>query len=87
MGKREDINLDKLAQACERRNVDLHDIIAEALLPEMRADEKSGMNLAKQADLAWKVIDKLEASKKATEITGPNGGAIQVTLGASDADL
>lgn len=72
MGARDTINLDRLAEACERYNVDIHNIIAESLTPEMRDNKDSGMTVKVQSDLAWKIIDKLEASKKAVEHSGPD---------------
>jgi hypothetical protein len=63
---RTDISLDRLAEACASRGVDINDIIAEALTPE----REESMGFRQQADLAWKVMDKLEASKKAIEVEG-----------------
>lgn len=65
-GKRETINLDLLAARCIERGVDVNDIIAEALTLAMREE----MGIKAQADLAWKILDKLEASKKAIEHSG-----------------
>ena len=80
MGKRDDINLDKLAEACERWKVDVHDVIAESLTPEMRADKESGMTMARQSDLAWKIVDKLEASKKAIEHSGSEKSPVRLII-------
>ena len=48
-GLPKEISLDRLVEACKARNIDVHQVIAEALSPEMRLDEKSGMNMREQA--------------------------------------
>lgn len=86
MGARENINLDKLAEACKKRNVDVNDVIARALTEDALKNAKdSGMNEKAQAELAWRIMDKQEASKKAIEHSGDVG--MQVVLQSSDADL
>lgn len=86
MGARDKINLDALARACRKRKVDIHAILAEALTESQRENaQESGMNMKAQADLAWKIMDKLEASKKAIEHSGETG--MVVTLQSRDADL
>ena len=83
MGKRTSINLDILAQRCAERNVDVNDILAEALTPEMR-DE---MGMKGQAELAWRIMDKLEASKKAVELGNDKSGAFTLVLQSADIDI
>ena len=86
MGARETINLDELAKACEKRGVNVNDVIARALTDDALQNAKeSGMNEKAQAELAWRIMDKQEASKKAVEHTGDVG--MQVILQSSDADL
>lgn len=77
LGKRSSINLDALAVECERRNVNINAILALALTDEMRDQaDTSGMTMKEQAALSWRIMDKLEASRKAVEITGAEGGPI-----------
>lgn len=81
MGARESINLDKLAEACERWRADVHDVIARALTDEAREEaERTGMTLKAQSELAWKIVDKLEASKKAIEHSGSEKAPVRLII-------
>jgi len=83
MGNRTTINLDVLAQRCAERNVDVNDIIAEALTIELREE----MGIRAQADLAWKIMDKLEASKKAVELGNNKDNPFTLILQSADLDI
>ena len=81
-GLPKDISLDRLVAACKRRGADVHDVIAEALTPAMRLDEKSGMTMRAQAELAWKIVDKAEPSQRAVTHLGDKDNPVEhkVTL-------
>ena len=81
------LELERLIAECLAVGADPHKVIALALTPEMRAmAETSGMTMKEQAALAWKVVDKANASKKALDIDANITGTI-VMLQPSDADL
>ncbi len=74
------LSLTRIVEACEKYRVDPHEVIAIALSDEMRAQaESSGMTMKAQAELAWKLIDKAEPSKRATEAKIEHSGSIEVT--------
>lgn len=65
------LDLDRLMEACRKRNADPHDVIARALSHEAEADrENTGMSLKAQSDLAWKLVDKAVPTKRAVEHSG-----------------
>ena len=81
------LELERLIAECLAVGADPHKVIALALTPEMRdMAETSGMTMKEQAALAWKVVDKANASKKALDIDANITGTI-VMLQPSDADL
>lgn len=69
-GLPKEISLERLVSACKRYGADVHDVIAEALTPAMRENEKSGMTMRAQAELAWKIVDKAEPSQQAVKHSG-----------------
>lgn len=76
-----EISLVRLVEACAERGVDIHDVIAESLTIEMREDcEHSGMTMKAQSDLAWRMIDKIEPSKKAIDMNANINGKIEVAV-------
>jgi len=75
-----EISLDRLVEACKAINVDVHQVIAEALSPAMRLDEKSGMNMREQAKMAWQIIDKAEPSKKSLDIDAKVQGDLRIDI-------
>lgn len=79
-GLPKEISLDRLVEACKARNIDVHQVIAEALSPEMRLDEKSGMNMREQARMAWQIIDKAEPSKKSLDIDAKVQGDLRIDV-------
>lgn len=79
-GLPKEISLDRLVAACKERNIDVHQVIAEALSPEMRLDEKSGMNMREQARMAWQIIDKAEPSKKSLDIDANVKGDLTIGI-------
>jgi len=75
------LDLDRLIEACRKRNADPHDVIARALSEAAEADrENTGMSLKAQADLAWKLVDKAVASKKALDIDANIKGTVQIGI-------
>lgn len=75
-----EISLDRLVDACKAKGIDVHQVIAEALSPEMRLDEKSGMNMREQARMAWQIIDKAEPSKKSLDIDANVKGDLTIGI-------
>lgn len=74
------ISLERLAAACERRGVDIHDVIAQALTPEMQADTTSGMTMKAQSDLAWKIVDKSEPSQQSVKHSGDKKEPVRLII-------
>lgn len=75
------LSLTRIMEACERRGIDPHEVIAIALSEDMRQQaESSGMTMKAQADLAWKLIDKAEPSKKALDIDANVKGTVQIGI-------
>lgn len=65
------LDLDRLVAECLKIGADPHKVIALALTPEMRAmADESDMTMKAQADLAWKIVDKANASQQAIKHTG-----------------
>ena len=75
-----EISLDRLVDACKKKGIDVHQVIAEALSPEMRLDEKSGMNMREQARMAWQIIDKAEPSKKSLDLDANIKGDLTIGI-------
>jgi hypothetical protein len=70
-GLPKDLNLERLVAECLRLNADPHNVIALALTEHMRnRAEESGMTMKAQADLAWKLVDKANASQQSIKHTG-----------------
>lgn len=75
------LEIERLIEECERWGADPHAVIAQALTDEARQDsEKTGMTLLKQSDLAWKLVDKANASKKALDIDANVKGSLTIGI-------
>lgn len=75
------LDLDRIAEKCKERGVDPADVIAYSLTAEAReAAEKTGMNLYRQADLSYKLVDKANASKKALDIDANVKGSLTIGI-------
>lgn len=82
------LSLTRIVEACERRGIDPHEVIAIALSEEMRAQaESSGMTMKAQSDLAWKLIDKAEPSKQAVKHSGDDESPIVIVYSADEQKL
>lgn len=69
------IDLDKFAKACEKRNVDLEDTLAQALSENNREEAGGLKGQAKILIDAWKASN---AHKR--EVSGPDGGPIETSV-------
>jgi len=79
------LDLDRLMDACRKRNADPHDVIARALSESAEVDkDNTGMSLKAQADLAWKLIDKAVPSKQSVKHSGDEEAPLYVIHYSSD---
>lgn len=62
------LTLEGVVEACRKRRVDPHDVIAYSLSEEARENAKeTGMTLREQSRLSFDLINKAEPSKRAVE--------------------
>lgn len=85
-GLPKDISLARLVDACKKRGVDVHDVLARAMTSEGLA-EGSGINERWQADMAWKVIDKAEPSQQAVKHSGDAEDPVIIRYSSDDEKL
>lgn len=74
-----EISLDRLVDACKKRGVDVHDVIARAMTTE-GLSEGSGINERWQANMAWNIIDKAEPSKKSLDVDANIKGDLTIGI-------
>ena len=84
--KPRELSVSKIIEACGKYGVDPNEVIALALTNQARDHAKeTGMTLKHQSDLAYKVLDKHEPSKRSIEHSGEK--EIVVVMESSDAGL
>ncbi len=75
------LEIERLIEECEKWGADPHEVIARALTDDARVNaEETGMTLLKQSDLAWKLVDKANASKKALDIDANIKGSLTIGI-------
>jgi hypothetical protein len=82
------LDLDRLAEECKPYGADPIKVLAYALSEEARLDAKeNGMTLKAQSDLAFKVVDKANASQTAVKHSGDKLNPVSVVFSKADEDL
>ena len=76
-----DLNIDRLIQECSKWGADPHEVIARALTDDARVRaEETGMTMLKQAELAWKLVDKANPSQQAIKHSGDQKEPVRLII-------
>ena len=86
--KQRPLSIAKLVIACEKRNADIHEVLALALSTEARElSNLTGMTLLEQARIARDILLKSEPSLQAVKHSGDSDEPLLIRFSRDDEEL